>query len=410
MRLDAVVTGEEVHRDARALRSARALAPRILELAPNAECFVEVGEPPCFAGQMLERLGRETTCITPTRRTADPAQMFWSERHLEFEFERPFGRMRRFDVCVALTAARLVTPAQAPYLVANLASLSDLIVFSCAPLDGQARDTWLGEWVRLFEQVGLEFVDALRAPLWGHPSIDPLLLESLCVFASPERIATIPRLQAHAAPLDLVHPRTLAGVGEIAILRATKDALEQQVQQRVQTEQRLVQALEDERRSTAKAWERHNVVYEGYLQHERALADTREKAQRELREQRAQAQRELAEQREQAQRELEEQRAQAQRELDALQQALERKLAELREENLALQPVIEERSQAVALCRRLERERAREAQIGEETRREAAALQSEIESLRSELQALRASTSWRITAPVRRLGQFLGRR
>lgn len=93
----------------------------------------------------------------------------------ETDLEKPFNLPEKFDLAVCLEVAEHLTEPSADAFIKNLASLSDVILFSAA-LPNQGGQNHLNEqtpayWEKKFNAQGFEFHDLLREPFWNNDKI-----------------------------------------------------------------------------------------------------------------------------------------------------------------------------------------------------------------------------------------------
>jgi SAM-dependent methyltransferase len=127
----------------------------------------------------------------------------------------PEGRL--FDAVLCMEVAEHLSPDRAASFVAELCLLSDLVLFSAA-VPGQGgtnhiNEQWPDYWSRHFATAGFDCFDVLRAPLWHEADCEWWYLQNALVFARPDSAAW--RRLAQSAlptprPMPLVHPRKLA--------------------------------------------------------------------------------------------------------------------------------------------------------------------------------------------------------
>ncbi|GAB0119439.1 methyltransferase domain-containing protein [Acidisoma sp. 7E03] len=147
----------------------------------------------------------EDHCFIPADlETVDLATFFSS---------RSFGP---FDMAICLEVAEHLSFARAPSLVAGLAALSDVVLFSAAvPFqygEHHVNEQWPEFWAILFRDQGFICFDPLRDRLWGDGTVDWWYAQNTLLFVregSP-LARTLPQEQrASAKGLARVHPQNL---------------------------------------------------------------------------------------------------------------------------------------------------------------------------------------------------------
>ncbi|MHC1699621.1 MAG: class I SAM-dependent methyltransferase [Humidesulfovibrio sp.] len=191
--------------------SAKRIAGMVLEIFPGTASVVDVG---CGAGTVLRAF---LDLGVPRVRGLDAAWVARDQLAIPedcfttVDLERGINAPGRFDLAVCLEVAEHLAPGRAASFVAELAGLSDLILFSAA-IPGQGgvghiNEQWQSYWAGLFGQHGLRCYDVLRPRLWDDPGVPPWYKQNTLLFSSRE----LPLPQA-AGMLDLVHPETYRGI------------------------------------------------------------------------------------------------------------------------------------------------------------------------------------------------------
>ena len=119
----------------------------------------------------------------------------------------------RFDLVMCLEVAEHLPLDRSASLVDDLCRLGDLVLFSAAiPFQhgtGHINEQWPEFWAIQFRARGYACFDLLRRTLWGHPGMGWWYAQNLLVFAR-EGSEACSRLPAEARtaerPLALVHP------------------------------------------------------------------------------------------------------------------------------------------------------------------------------------------------------------
>jgi SAM-dependent methyltransferase len=199
------------------LESARIAAPLVVEaVAPSS--VVDVG---CGLGAWLvafqaagvhDVVGVDGPWVD-TERLLIPR-----DRFVVADLRAPVDLGRRFDLALCLEVAQILAPEEAGVLVATLAGLADVVVFSAA-VPGQGgiehrNEQWPAYWAERFAAVGFAASDPFRVPLWQEPDVKWWFAQNLLCVARPEALARHPVVARAACPeggpLPLVHPGCLA--------------------------------------------------------------------------------------------------------------------------------------------------------------------------------------------------------
>ena len=194
--------------DAEALRSARRMVPRVLELVRPA-WVVDVG---CGQGAWLsifrehgveEVLGVDGDWV-------DPANLLIPrERFQHRDLRKPLELENTFDLAVSLEVAEHLPPESADGFVESLARLAPVVLFSAAiPRQGgvgHLNEQWPDYWAERFARQGFVPVDVLRPELWEDREVAWWYAQNTLLFVREERLAD---LGLHpSVPARLVHPR-----------------------------------------------------------------------------------------------------------------------------------------------------------------------------------------------------------
>lgn len=191
--------------------SAGRIAGILLEAFPGTSSVVDVG---CGAGTLLRAFldrgvpnvrGLDADWVAADQ-LAIPRDSFTT-----VDLERGIGTPGHFDLAVSLEVAEHLSPSRASSFVAELAGLSDHVLFSAA-IPGQGgvghiNEQWQSYWVRLFRQHNLRCYDLVRPLLWNDAEIPPWYKQNTLLFSAQE--LPLPEV---SSLLDLVHPDTYSGV------------------------------------------------------------------------------------------------------------------------------------------------------------------------------------------------------
>ena len=123
-----------------------------------------------------------------------------------------------FDLTICMEVAEHLPHERGPSLVAELASLGDVVLFSAAvPFQygtNHVNEQWPEYWSILFRAQGFECFDPLRAELWNDPGVEWWYAQNALLFVRPgsAAAAALPA-ESWAANrgLSLVHPNNLLG-------------------------------------------------------------------------------------------------------------------------------------------------------------------------------------------------------
>jgi hypothetical protein len=125
------------------------------------------------------------------------------------DLTRPLELGRRFDVALCLEVGEHLDEAVSATLVASLAEVSDVVVFSAAcpdqPGQHHVNCQWPAYWQRLFNTQGFACSDAVRWRLWEIEAVEPWYRQNMFIARrDPAAAGTEPRI----APC--LHPAMLA--------------------------------------------------------------------------------------------------------------------------------------------------------------------------------------------------------
>lgn len=203
-----------VHRSA--ARSAKRVVPLLLELF-RPRSVVDLG---CGLGTWLaafgelgveDRLGVDGDYVDLTRLEI-PRSDF-----VVHDLSEAVALPRTFDLAVSLEVAEHLPEAAADTLVASLASLAPVVVFSAA-IPGQGgvghvNEQWPDYWAEKFAASDYAVVDCLRPVVWCDEDVDWWYAQNALAFVRRDELARRPDLRETPSgwPLAIVHPRLYAG-------------------------------------------------------------------------------------------------------------------------------------------------------------------------------------------------------
>lgn len=170
-----------------ALRSARAVVPLVLELAPIAS-VVNLG---CGLGAWLaafaelgvtDALGIDGDYVDPSKLLIDRSKFRPADLH------RPIDVGRRFDLALCLEVGEHLPRRSSRSLVESLVAAAPLVLFSAA-IPGQRgtshiNEQWPDYWKRRFNELGYQRLDVLRPKLWQTPDVAWWYQQNLYLYAS----------------------------------------------------------------------------------------------------------------------------------------------------------------------------------------------------------------------------------
>ena len=195
----------------RALHSARAVVPRLVELvAPRS--VVDVGSGPgAWLQAFVEQGVKDVLAIDSARIDADQLRVA-PEQFLSADLADLPRIDRRFDLALSLEAAHYAPEQAARGIVDALTAYAPVVYFGAAiPNQGGGpglNRQWPRYWSDLFAERGYRCADVLRARLWEHPDVDWWYAQNGLLFMADD--ATGPA--DAGVPLPLVHPELFTEV------------------------------------------------------------------------------------------------------------------------------------------------------------------------------------------------------
>ncbi len=217
-----MVYGEEwfAARQAASRRAAERVVPLVLEAWP-ARSVVDVG---CgtadwlavFAARgVVEILGLDGEYVDQRRLAIAP------DRFRAANLGRGLPEIgRKYDLAVSVEVAEHLPPERADSFVAELAGLSDAVLFSAAiPYQGGAghvNEQWPAYWAERFARHGFFPRDVFRRRLWDDPDVAFWYAQNLLLYVKGER---------PSVPAALVHPTCYLNLAQRARPRAVLEAL-----------------------------------------------------------------------------------------------------------------------------------------------------------------------------------------
>jgi SAM-dependent methyltransferase len=188
-----------------ASRSARTVAPVVLELAPIAS-VVDLG---CGRGAWLsafaglgvaDQLGVDGDYVDRSKLLIDPS------RFRAADLCRPIDLGRRFDLAICLEVGEHLPRRASGVLVGSLAAAAPLVLFSAA-IPGQGgtshiNEQWPEYWRRLFNDRGYQRVDLIRPRIWQNPDVEWFYQQNLYLYAAGTALDELRRAMAAMPAID----------------------------------------------------------------------------------------------------------------------------------------------------------------------------------------------------------------
>lgn len=192
-------------------QSARAVIPVLLSILKPAS-VVDVG---CGVGTWLRQfieqeipdvLGIDGVHVDRRLLRIPP------EKFIMADLSQPLSVRRRFDLALCLGVAEHLPETRAAGLVADLASLAPVVLFSAA-IPGQGgtshvNEQWPEYWQGLFAQWDYCCLDCLRPLIWNDDTIEPWYRQNLLIYARSDHPVACCKA---GYPLSIVHPAMFAG-------------------------------------------------------------------------------------------------------------------------------------------------------------------------------------------------------
>jgi hypothetical protein len=197
-------------------RSARAIVPLVMELAPFVRSVVDIG---CGTGGFLKVFEEHTIAdfLGVDGDYVDTSLLrIRGDRFLAADLSRPLNLGRRFDLAMSLEVAEHLSESRARSFVEDLTRLSDVILFSAA-IPGQGgthhvNEQWQDYWAEEFGRLGYLPFDAIRPHIWTDQSVETWYAQNTILYANPAGVDRAPALTANRLrslpSLRVVHPRT----------------------------------------------------------------------------------------------------------------------------------------------------------------------------------------------------------
>ena len=370
--MNAIISKTDVMHAERSIRTASVVVPLLMERLKDLSSAVEIASPSSVWGEFFLRNGVEHIEVATSRVTDAAAYDVEREGIHRVDLHRPFSLDRRFDICIAIETPHAFASLAREAFVQNACGLSDLILFSCGDTSapaGRPRSGWLSEWASLFEAQGYEFRDVLRPAVWLNARIDWRIVETLGCFVKRGSPAAAQIGTSVNGTLDIIHPWSLPDAEREQEAAAQRGEFEAE-------QSRLLAEFEAERSKLLADLSKLVIDQSELLEKKTALSraiNETEVLQREIEDYRLRELRQGSEL-ERARREVE----------DAI-RASEPLSVRLREAEEEIQRVRGEDSSRLMKC------------------------EQRAASLVAALEAVHASTSWRLSAPIRMLSRALRR-
>ncbi|UUX51138.1 class I SAM-dependent methyltransferase [Nisaea acidiphila] len=190
---------------ASAVRSARVIVPKVLELTGPVRSVVDLG---CGLGGWLS-VFREHGANRVLGLDGDYVQRDMMEMDDEdfrpTDLAQPIRFDDKFDLSMSLEVVEHLPPDRADSFVEDLIRMAPVVLFSAAvPAqggDGHQNEQWQHVWVEKFATHGYRAIDSLRPDIWSNTEVSWWYRQNLLLFASDAAIA-------ERAPLRLAHEQT----------------------------------------------------------------------------------------------------------------------------------------------------------------------------------------------------------
>ncbi len=178
-----------------ASRSAQALLPWLDDIVINS--VLDVG---CGRGAWLsvwKQLGVETTIGIDGDYVDRDTLLIEPTRFVAADLSSSFNLDQHFDLVQSLEVAEHLPAECAEDFIDSLTQHGSLILFSAAP-KGQGGEHHINEqpydyWRQLFARRGYTAIDYLRPAIARNDEIEPWYRYNSFLYATPERIATLPK-------------------------------------------------------------------------------------------------------------------------------------------------------------------------------------------------------------------------
>lgn len=193
-------------------KSARVVLPLVFDLVRPAT-VIDVG---CGVGSwaaVAKELGAvgvvgvDGAYVDRSQLQIDPSEF------VAYDLRQPLSLPGRFDLALCLEVAEHLPPERGAGLIADLAALSDVVLFSAA-IPGQGgrhhtNERWQSAWVDAFAAREFKALDVVRPVIWDDERVEWWYRQNCFLFArgdSADRLRRVP-----PSPLvDVVHPHLFA--------------------------------------------------------------------------------------------------------------------------------------------------------------------------------------------------------
>jgi len=191
------------------LRSAKSVLPTIFDLV-HPKSVVDVG---CGVGTWLsvaQQLGVEDIVGLDGDYVDRMLLVIPTEKFITCDLAGPLPVQRSFELALCLEVVEHLPPSAAAQIIAELARLAPVVLFSAA-IPGQGgthhvNEQWPEYWQELFARHGYLFCDCIRPRAWNDSDIEICYRQNAFLVAHKSWLRLRPELQPAMEPLARVHP------------------------------------------------------------------------------------------------------------------------------------------------------------------------------------------------------------